>query len=173
VPSHNLRDFVRIRIIAADSPIGYVIDSAGNEQTDGPPGAAWKSPSCFHSSAMPAFKIHSGSPPACTTPPRIITIRTGRHFRISHGSGNSFPARSMPEPRRRYLWIARSGRRSYSTKPRTRTGATISRRVTGCSSAAVSPLTASREARPSRSKKSRTARCGPSRSIRRHPNLRK
>ena len=44
-------------------------------QGDGPArGREPRSPTCWHSSSAPASATRSGSPPTCTTPPRITTI---------------------------------------------------------------------------------------------------
>ena len=60
--------------------------------------ASSRLPTCSPSSSTPASATRCGSPPTCTTPPRIITIRTRRCSRISSRSGNSCPARSTPGP---------------------------------------------------------------------------
>ena len=110
------------KVIAADTPIGYVVNTTGIEHADGPRGRGWRSPICCRSSSMPASAIRCGSPPTCTTPPRITTIRTAGCSRTSSRSGNSSPARSMPGPGRRSRWNALLARGRVSESVQEGTG---------------------------------------------------
>ncbi len=79
------------KVIAADLPIGLVSLDAVALGMGRPTGASTRSPIFSRRSSAPASATSSGSPPTCTTPPRIITIRTGRNSRISSRSGSSSP----------------------------------------------------------------------------------
>ena len=75
------------KVIAADLPIGLVSLDAVALGMGRPTGVSTRSPICSRRSGAPEFATSSGSPPTCTTPPRIITIRTGRNSRISNRLG--------------------------------------------------------------------------------------
>ena len=49
------------KVIAADSPIGYAVNTAGIERAHGPRGRAIESPICLLSSSAPASATHAGT----------------------------------------------------------------------------------------------------------------